>query len=353
MSNSARRLFLSVLAAVTVTATAHAQTERKTLSGQSIAVYNIAGKVSIEPGTGSDVVVEITRGGRDAAKLSVSVGDVRGANALRIIYPDDDIIYPAMGRGSNSGTRIHNDGTWGDDHGIFGGRRVRVRGSGSGTEAWADLRILVPAGKRASVNILVGELAANHVNADLHLESGSGGIHTTDTKGGLHISSGSGGIDVRNASGDDMGIEVGSGGITLNGVTGRNLKIESGSGGVTGSKLSADNLNVDTGSGGIRFDDISVSGQVKLEAGSGTVRMSFLKSPKRIDVDAGSGGVTLTLPASLGAEVDIDTGSGGIDSDFAVTSNKFERNHLTGRIGDGSSRIHIESGSGSVHLKKS
>ena len=81
--------------------------------------------------------------------------------------------------------------------------------------------------------------------------------------------------------------------------------------------------------------------------------MSFLKSPKRIDVDAGSGGVTLTLPASLGAEVDIDTGSGGIDSDFAVTSNRFERNHLTGRIGNGSSRIHIESGSGSVHLKKS
>ena len=89
MSNSAGRFFLVALAAVTGTATAHAQTERKTLSGQSIAVYNIAGKVSIEPGTGSDVVVEITRGGRDAAKLSVSVGDVRGANALRIIYPGD------------------------------------------------------------------------------------------------------------------------------------------------------------------------------------------------------------------------------------------------------------------------
>ena len=341
------------LAAIAVTATAHAQTERKTLSGQSIAVYNIAGKVSIEPGTGSDVVVEITRGGRDAAKLSVSVGDVRGANALRIIYPDDDIIYPAMGHNSNSGTRINDDGTWGNDHGIFGGHRVRIRGSGSGTEAWADLRILVPAGKRANVTILVGELAANHVNADLKLESGSGGIHTSDTKGGLHVSSGSGGIEVRDASGNDIGIEVGSGGISVNGVSGRNLKIESGSGGVTGSKLSADNLNIETGSGGIRVDDISASGQVRLDAGSGTVRMGFLKSPKSIDVDAGSGGVTLTLPASLGAEVDIDTGSGGIDSDFAVTSNKFERNHLTGRIGDGSSRIHVESGSGSVHLKKS
>ncbi len=341
-------------AAVTVTDTAHAQTERKTLSGLSIAVYNIAGKISIEPGTGSDVIVEITRGGRDAAKLSVSVGDIKGANALRIVYPDDDIIYPAMGRWSqNSGTRINGDGTWGDDHGIFGGHRVRVRGSGSGTEAWADLRILVPAGKRASVNILVGELLANRVNADLHLESGSGGIRTTDTKGGLHISSGSGGIDVRNASGNDIGLEVGSGGISVNGVSGRNLKIESGSGGVTGSKLSADNLNIKTGSGGIRVDDISASGQVRLDAGSGTVRMGFLKSPRSIDVDAGSGGVTLALPASLGAEVDIETGSGGIDSDFAVTSNKFERHHLSGRIGDGSSRIHVESGSGSVHLKKS
>ena len=281
MSNTARRFFLLALTAVAIAAPARAQTERKTLSGQSIAVYNIAGKVSIEPGTGSDVVVEITRGGRNAAKLSVSVGDIRGANALRIVYPDDDIIYPAMGRGSNSGTRIHSDGTWGDDHGIFGGRRVRVRGSGSGTEAWADLRILVPAGKRASVNILVGELTANHVNADLHLESGSGGIRTTDTKGGLRSSSGSGGIDVRDASGDDFGLEVGSGRIVLNGVTGRNLKIESGSGTVSGSKLTAENLNIETGSGGIRFDDISATGRVKLDAGSGTVRMSFLKSPKK------------------------------------------------------------------------
>jgi DUF4097 and DUF4098 domain-containing protein YvlB len=346
MRTSATLLVLALVAA-----TANAQTERKSLSGQTVAIYNLAGKISIEQGTGSDVTVEVTRGGKDASKLSIAVGELRGANTLRVVYPDDDIVYPKLGYHSNTTERINSDGTWGNDRGS-GGRRVRISGDGRGAEAWADLRVLVPAGKHVSVYELVGEQEVNHVNASLRLETGSGSIHTADTKGGLHVEAGSGGIDVRDASGDDISLEAGSGGITANGVTGRMLKLEAGSGSLQGSRLSADELNAEVGSGGIRFDEITTTGRVKLEAGSGSIKATFQKTPKSIDVDAGSGGVTLTLPASLSAEIDVETGSGGIDTDFAVTTNKFERNHLRGKIGGGDSRIHIESGSGTVHLRK-
>lgn len=50
--------------------------------------------------------------------------------------------------------------------------------------------------------------------------------------------------------------------------------------------------------------------------------------------------------------VDIETGSGGIDTDFALTVNRYERRHIAGKIGDGRGRIRIESGSGGVKLLK-
>ena len=34
------------------------------------------------------------RGGHDAKKLSIDVGELRGRNTLRVRYPDDDIVYP-------------------------------------------------------------------------------------------------------------------------------------------------------------------------------------------------------------------------------------------------------------------
>ncbi|NNM33107.1 MAG: hypothetical protein HKO53_08575, partial [Gemmatimonadetes bacterium] len=61
--------------------------DRMVLSGDRVAVYNLAGKVDVVRGTGSDVVVEVTRGGSDADRLEIEVGEVRGREALRVIYP--------------------------------------------------------------------------------------------------------------------------------------------------------------------------------------------------------------------------------------------------------------------------
>ena len=49
------------------------QAERYTLDGDDIAIYNLAGALTVEPGTGG-VTVEVTRGGADAARLRVERG---------------------------------------------------------------------------------------------------------------------------------------------------------------------------------------------------------------------------------------------------------------------------------------
>jgi lia operon protein LiaG len=341
-------------------AAARAQTERKTVVGSSIAIYNIVGHVQVEAGTGSDVVVEIVRGGQDGRRLSIEVGDVRGRNSLRVIYPADEIVYrdqnDRWGRWSSTFS-VRSDGTWGgeggDDRGRFGfgGRRIRVKGSGSGLEAWADLRVLVPAGKHVDVNVGVGELSARGVNADLRLDAASAHVTATKTTGNLTIDTGSGGAEVRDATGDEITLDTGSGGVSFSGVTAKRCKMDTGSGGVTGDGLSSDEINIDVGSGSVRIDDAKAT-RVKLDAGSGGVRFGLRTTPKYLDVDAGSGGVTISLPAITDAEIDIETGSGGIDSDFAVQVTRVERNHLRGRIGDGSGHIRIQSGSGSVRLRK-
>lgn len=336
-----------------------AQSERRTLSGNEVSVYNVAGEVTVESGSGSDVVVEVRRGGRDADRLRVEVGQIRGRNTLRVVYPrGDDIVYTprdgdrGRGWGSSWNTEmsLDDDGTWGesrwDDR-----RRIRVKSSGSGTEAWADIRILVPSGRSLDVNLGVGRLDARGVDANLRLDASAARINVSGTRGDLVIDAGSGGVELRDVNASALDVDNGSGGITFSNVTGRTCNIDTGSGGVRGDGIECDDVKVNTGSGSVQLADVR-SSATEVETGSGGVRIDLLRAPRSLRVDAGSGGVTVSMPANTGAEVDIETGSGGINTDFGLETDRYERNRLRGRIGNGSGRINIETGSGSVRLIK-
>ncbi|HYR97595.1 MAG TPA: hypothetical protein VEO58_01180, partial [Gemmatimonadales bacterium] len=67
-------LRIAALLLFPVTLAARQQPERRTLAGDRVAIYNLAGVMHLDRGTGSDVVVELTRGGRDAGKLQIATG---------------------------------------------------------------------------------------------------------------------------------------------------------------------------------------------------------------------------------------------------------------------------------------
>ncbi len=127
------------------------QAEHRNLSGERVAVYNLAGRVRVQAATGTQVTVDITRGGRDASKLKLETGDVRGWSALRVVYPSDRIVYPEW-QSSRGRTQMHvnSDGTFDDDNNWRDQDRVEIRSSGDGLEAHADLTIGVPKGQRIS-----------------------------------------------------------------------------------------------------------------------------------------------------------------------------------------------------------
>ena len=341
------------LPAVLLPAALTAQTaERYTLRGNDVAVYDPAGRVQVVAGSGGDVTVEVTRRGRDAGRLRVLTGEVHGRDALRVVAPAGDLIYPELGRGSSTSFRVRSDGTFGGDDGgfsFFSRDRLDVRGDGSGTEAWADVTVYVPAGRRLAVHVGAGTATARNVDGDLTFDAQAAQVATERTRGRLVVDAGSGPVRVHDAQGQEVNLDTGSGGADVRGVRADRLRVDAGSGSVQGGEWDVGDANVDTGSGGMRLDRVHAR-KLRLDAGSGSVDLELAGTVDDAKIDTGSGGITLRIPPTLGATLDVDAGSGGVHADVPVQVSRSERDHLTGRLGDGRGRIVIDAGSGGVRI---
>ena len=337
---------LIALAAILATAPISAQ-EVQRVSGRSVAIYNIAGPVERVAGSGSEVVVRIARHGDDADRLRVETGEIRGRETVRIVYPAREVVYPEMGRGSSTTTRVRDDGTF-SDSGLRRGDQVRVRGSGRGLEAWADLVIEVPRGQEIHVYLAVGTVEARDVDGEIDIDTGSGAVSAEHMSGSLSIDTGSGAVAVTGMDGD-LTVDTGSGSISVSDVVAGEVDLDTGSGRVVGRGIEARSLGVDTGSGSVDLERIR-SADVTVDTGSGSVELELLTDIESLDIDTGSGSVTVWAPSNLGASLEIDTGSGGIDVDFPVELRSARRDSMRGRLGDGRGRIVIDTGSGSIRL---
>lgn len=321
--------------------------ERHVLTGASATIWNLAGEVRLVAGSGSDVVVHVTRGGADGSRLDVAAS----GGQLKVRYPDTEVVYRGGTRRGNSSTtlRVREDGTF---NGSWdgGGRRTRIRTSGSGLEAHADLRVEVPRGRRVEVHLAMGEASVENVDGDLRLDVHAASIRAAGTKGRLSLDAGSGSVRVENGEGE-LDVDTGSGSTTVSGFTGRSIVVDAGSGNVDVRGATVERVSVDVGSGGVDIIDVSADA-LSVDTGSGSVELSLTKMPRNVDVDTGSGSVRIALPSNASLDVDIDTGSGGISSDFAVSMNEVRRREMRGRIGDGGARLTVSTGSGGVRLLK-
>jgi lia operon protein LiaG len=332
------------------------QVERYSLPEDEVAIYNLAGDVRMEPGSG-DISVQVTRGGADAAKVKVLRGERDGTETLRFVYPEARIQYAGMSAGSSTQLRVREDGTFGgddDDHDgdrrKNEGRQVTISAGGGGLDAHADLRILVPQDRRVTLYLAVGKVSVTNVNGDLSFDLASAQVTTSGTRGPLDIDVGSGAVQVTKATGE-LSIDTGSGAITVSEIRGESISIETGSGEVRASNLRSNQLEINTGSGSIDVAGLTAP-QVSLQTGSGSVSAALSGEVWNVSVETGSGDITLKVPPTLAADVDIETSSGEIETDFEVAVTRHARDHMTGRIGEGGGKIDIETGSGGIKLVK-
>jgi len=345
---SQRRAFVTALS-VALPAAATAQASGSyTLSGNVVSVYNLAGVVSVRAGSGSSVGIEVDAQGRDAGELRVETGTIRSAQTLRVVYPDDRVVYSDARFRGRTEMRVNDDGTFYDRDGSRRGQRVRISNRGDGLEAHANLNISVPAGQTVNVYLGVGDVTVTNVNGDLRVDVGSAHVESNGTRGRLVIDTGSGSVDVDNAEGD-VNVDTGSGSVSVRNVSGERLTVDTGSGSVTGSDIRVRDLNVDTGSGRITLQSVATSSAV-LDTGSGAVRLDLIADIDELEVDTGSGSVTISHPETFGAQLNLETSSGGIDFDAPITVTRISRRSLVGSMGDGDGRVHIDTGSGSIRF---
>jgi hypothetical protein len=329
------------------------QGERYTLEGPEVAIYNLAGALVVEPGSGS-VAVDVTRGGADADRLRVERGERDGREALRVVYPGaQSIVYAGLGRGSSTTLRVRDDGTFGNDsdsHDGPRGRKVRISGEGSGLRAHADLRVRMPPGQRLCIHVAVGKISITNVDGELSVDAHSAPITASGTRGSLGLDVGSGPVRVTGANGT-LSVDTGSGAVEVSGFRGGEIAVSSGSGQITGSELQAGEIRIDTGSGDIELTAVTAP-VLSIDTGSGRINADLRGAVRELSVQTGSGDVSVGAPASLAAEVDLETSSGGIETDFPLQVTRHAPDHIVGQIGDGEGRVAIETGSGDVRLLK-
>ncbi len=360
-----------------------AQDDRIALSGDRVVIYNLAGEIHLEPGNGSNVVVEVHRGGSDGDRLQVRRDENNGWQRLIIRYPGDRIVYEGMGRFSRTELRVDRDGKFGlndldpgdgaqrvtADRVRRGGQTVRISSFGGGLEAYADLRVLIPRNKAVSIHLGTGRVFVNNVDGDIQIDArsapieatdvagfnrydtGSGSITITRAKGILGMHTGSGGVKFSDCACDAVVVRTGSGSVEVSDVAAGELDIHTGSGGVELTATDAGATRVHTGSGGISARQFATT-DFDLHTGSGSIRAELTRDIKAGRIETGSGSVHIEMPENLGAEMVVETGSGGISvGNTAINVLEARRSYLHGRLGDGNGILRISTGSGGVSFR--
>jgi hypothetical protein len=226
--------------------------ERRLLKGSRVAIYNLVGSIRLEGGSGREVAVTVDRQGSDGARLKVETGEIGGRETLRVIYPDDRIVFERRsgekgngGRWGNWGrtqVNVARDGTFGDGRGEWGrGDRVEIVSSGRGFRGYADVRVAVPTGTSIEVHLAAGEAVVTNVDGDITVDVQAADVTTSHTRGALLLDTGSGEVNVSDAEGRVI-LDSGSGGATVTGMKGRELRLDTGSGSFKGSGIDVEEL---------------------------------------------------------------------------------------------------------------
>lgn len=327
------------------------------LAADELVVTNLVGEVAVGPAPGDRFEVRVAVMGKDADPDLVAVVVEEGARArLEVRFPVDqhrDYVYPRLGRSSSVTIRDpadDGDASWLSR--LFGamGSGVKIRSSGKGLEAWADVTVLVPREKLAEVRLGAGRIATEGVAGELALYTRSGPITAGAHRGKLRLDTGSGSVSADRIEGELL-IDTGSGSVAVSDHRGPLLHVDTGSGGVTIDRAETGRLHVDTGSGGVKARAVSAD-RAHIDTGSGSVTLELDRmGDGPFVMDTGSGGVRFSLPPVASALINVDVGSGRITADVpGAEVLQQSRGALRLRVGDGTAPVRIDTGSGSVTI---
>jgi len=181
----------------------------------------------------------------------------------------------------------------------------------------ARLIVSVPAASDVRATSGDGSIDIERINGRVALRSGDGSIRTRELTGSMQFQTGDGSITVEAADGD---------------------------------------LDVMTGDGSVRLD--GRFSRVRARTGDGSLRVAAApgsSTASEWDIRTGDGSVTLEIPDGFGGEIDAHTNDGRIvvrDVTVSNVAGGLARNTLRGTLGAGGKSVRVQTGDGSITLRR-
>lgn len=240
--------------------------------------------------------------------------------------------------------------------------------SGNGSIIARDIR------GRTDLNTSYGSIQCENVTgSSITLKSGNGGIAAKNLRGSVTAESAYGAIICEDFADGDLKLKSGNGRILIDKASFGVCEARSSYGTIAGKDLSGDSITLGSGNGSVEAENVQTK-SLNLSSDYGVIRatrittssLSAVSGNGSVDIDCSRsspidfnarakssyGSVEFAAPPAFSGEVDLRTGYGRVRTTLPVTvKGEITGNRVTGRIGDGDGKIHLESGSGSVELK--
>jgi DUF4097 and DUF4098 domain-containing protein YvlB len=158
-------------------------------------------------------------------------------------------------------------------------------------------------------------------------------------------------LDVTIPNKSDLELTTHNGDVSITSITGR-INATTHNGGVTAEQVTG-TTKLRTHNGGITCKEIS--GDMELRTHNGGIKATCSKfaSPVcDVSIVTHNGGIDFTAPPNLSAEIDVSTHNGLIKADLPITvTGKVSKRKLTGTIGQGQGKLHLETHNGSIKIQ--
>ncbi len=234
--------------------------------------------------------------------------NISGTPDLRVETSDANIQVATWDQKTIEATITSTHYKFGD-----GGLRVEERQTGD----------MVEINLRFPHHFSIGAFDRSHVDINIHMpRTGRVNLHTGD-----------GNIELASFAGE-MELSSGDGHETLRGVTGR-VRARTGDGHIA-AEGRFDSLNLQTG-----------DGHIELRAANGsTIADEWM-------LRTGDGNVSIDVPENLAADLHLHTGDGHIDVSVPMTTEgRVKENDVHGKLNGGGKLITVDTGDGSISLRK-
>jgi len=209
-------------------------------------------------------------------------------------------------------------------------------------------------GSSITVKSSSGSITTEIIKGPAQLTTSYGSITCTDmSDGDLKLKTSSGKIRLSNASFSNCDAHTSYGSIVSNDLNGKSIKLHSGSGSINLTDSSADTTNLSTSYGRITCRQITTN-EITAKSGSGNLDIECSEStPDEIvaDLVTSYGSIDFTAPQNFAGQVDMSTSYGSVKTSRTITiSGQISKKNLSGTIGEGTGKLHLQTSSGSINL---